>query len=156
MDDRARVGDAARKVVDSHDPHAVSSQEFLGACFDAGLSWVHFPEGLGGLGVSRGLQAAADTILQAAGGPSSNGSMRAVLLKRGNQTIATIDLYDYLTTGNSAPDVRVEANDVIFVQPNEVHQFRNTGERPMRFLCLIPNSAAGKSVKVAPECGVQD
>ena len=43
--------------------------EFLGACFDAGLSWVHFPEGLGGLGVSRGLQAVADGILQGAGGP---------------------------------------------------------------------------------------
>ncbi len=30
---------------------------------------VHFPEGLGGLGVSRGLQAVADRILQGAGGP---------------------------------------------------------------------------------------
>jgi len=45
------------------------------------------------------------------------------------------------------------AGDVIFVQPNEVHQFRNTGAKPMRFLCLIPNSATGKAVKVAPECG---
>src|SRR5918996_6444515 len=70
MDDRARVEEAARKVVESHDPHVVPIQEFLGACFDAGLSWVHFPEGLGGLGVSRGLQAAADTILQGAGGPN--------------------------------------------------------------------------------------
>lgn len=30
---------------------------------------MHFPEGLGGLGVSRGLQAVADRILQDAGGP---------------------------------------------------------------------------------------
>ena len=30
---------------------------------------MHFPEGLGGLGVSRGLQAVADRILQGAGGP---------------------------------------------------------------------------------------
>ena len=45
------------------------------------------------------------------------------------------------------------AGDVIFVQPNEVHQFRNTGPEPMRFLCLIPNSATGKSLTVAPECG---
>lgn len=43
--------------------------EFLGACFDAGLSWVHFPEGLGGLGVSRGLQAVVDALLQEAGAP---------------------------------------------------------------------------------------
>ena len=29
---------------------------FLGAQFDLGLAWVHFPEGEGGLGVSPGLQ----------------------------------------------------------------------------------------------------
>jgi quercetin dioxygenase-like cupin family protein len=47
------------------------------------------------------------------------------------------------------------AGDVILVKPNEIHQFRNTGERPMKFLCLIPNSATGKQVKVPPECGVE-
>jgi quercetin dioxygenase-like cupin family protein len=47
------------------------------------------------------------------------------------------------------------SGDVIFVQPNEVHQFRNTGATPMKFLCLIPNSATGKAVKVAPECGIE-
>lgn len=52
-----------------HDPTSVSAREILGAWFDAGLSWVHFPEGLGGLGVSRGLQVAVDEILQDAGGP---------------------------------------------------------------------------------------
>ncbi len=64
-----RVADAARRVVAEHDPKSVPIPEFLGACFDAGLSWVHFPEGFGGLGVSRGLQAVADRILQGAGGP---------------------------------------------------------------------------------------
>jgi alkylation response protein AidB-like acyl-CoA dehydrogenase len=68
MDDSARVEQAARQVVQSHDPRKVPLQEFLGACFDAGVSWVHFPEGLGGLGVSRGLQPVADEILQNAGG----------------------------------------------------------------------------------------
>ena len=48
---------------------------------------------------------------------------------------------------------KFKAGDVIFVEPNEVHQFRNAGQSPMRFLCLIPNSATGKAVKVAPECG---
>ena len=56
-------------VVADHDPKTVPIPEYLGACYDAGLSWVHFPEGLGGLGVSRGLQAVADRILQGAGGP---------------------------------------------------------------------------------------
>ncbi|CAN3126598.1 acyl-CoA dehydrogenase family protein [Mycobacterium sp. smrl_JER01] len=67
--DADRVADAARRVVDEHNPRTVPVQEFLGACFDAGLSWVHFPESFGGLGVSRGLQAVADRILQGAGGP---------------------------------------------------------------------------------------
>lgn len=67
--DADRIADAARRVVQTHDPKSVPIPEFLGACFDAGLSWVHFPEGFGGLGVSRGLQAVADRILQGAGGP---------------------------------------------------------------------------------------
>jgi alkylation response protein AidB-like acyl-CoA dehydrogenase len=67
--DADRVADAARQVVAEHDPKSVPIPQFLGACFDAGLSWVHFPEGFGGLGVSRGLQAVADRILQGAGGP---------------------------------------------------------------------------------------
>ena len=47
------------------------------------------------------------------------------------------------------------AGDVIFVAPNDVHQFRNTGGEPMRFLCLIPNAATGRSVTVVPECGIE-
>ena len=47
----------------------------------------------------------------------------------------------------------VRAGDVVFVKPDEVHQFRNTGPGPLRFLCLIPNSAASLPVTVAPECG---
>lgn len=49
----------------------------------------------------------------------------------------------------------LSAGDVVFVEPNDVHQFRNTGSEPMRFLCLIPNSAAGKNVSVVPECGLE-
>lgn len=67
--DADRVADLARRVVTDHDPKKVPIPEYLAACYDAGLSWVHFPEGLGGLGVSRGLQAVADRILQGAGGP---------------------------------------------------------------------------------------
>jgi quercetin dioxygenase-like cupin family protein len=50
--------------------------------------------------------------------------------------------------GNSEHPLK--AGDVVFVRPNEVHQFRNTGGGPLKFLCLIPNSAAGKPVTVAP------
>ncbi len=52
-------------------------------------------------------------------------------------------------------ELSLAAGDVVFVAPNDVHQFRNTGSEPMRFLCLIPNSATGKSVSVVPECGIE-
>ena len=45
------------------------------------------------------------------------------------------------------------AGSVVYVAPNDIHQFRNTGEEPMRFLCVIPNSAATKSITPLPECG---
>ncbi|SDK19909.1 acyl-CoA dehydrogenase family protein [Nonomuraea jiangxiensis] len=45
-----------------HDP-AGDRLEFLRARFDAGLAWVWFPEGLGGLGASRELQQVVDREL---------------------------------------------------------------------------------------------
>lgn len=48
----------------------------------------------------------------------------------------------------------LEPGDVVLVSPDDVHQFRNTGSTPLKFLCLIPNSATGKTVTVVPECGV--
>ena len=47
----------------------------------------------------------------------------------------------------------LKAGDVVFVAPDEVHQFRNTGDRPMRFLCLVPNSVY--QAPVTPECGTE-
>lgn len=53
--------------------------------------------------------------------------------------------------GNERP---LRPGDVVFVAPNDVHQFRNTGATSFKMLCLIPNSAADKKVTtVAPECG---
>ncbi len=46
----------------------------------------------------------------------------------------------------------LKGGDVVFVAPNDVHQFRNTGQRPMKFLCMVPNSSSSQQVTVAPEC----
>lgn len=46
----------------------------------------------------------------------------------------------------------LRAGDVVFVRPDEVHQFRNTGKQPLRFLCMVPNDATRKSALVRPEC----
>lgn len=50
----------------------------------------------------------------------------------------------------------LKAGDVIFVAPDEVHQFRNTGGQPMKFLCMVPLSATSQTAIVAPECGTTD
>jgi quercetin dioxygenase-like cupin family protein len=49
----------------------------------------------------------------------------------------------------------LKAGDVVYVHPNDIHQFRNDGNAPVKMLCLIPNAAYGKDVKVVPECGVE-
>jgi mannose-6-phosphate isomerase-like protein (cupin superfamily) len=43
----------------------------------------------------------------------------------------------------------------VFVPPNEVHQFRNTGSGPLKFLCLIPHPLRGMSEPCAAACGCQ-
>ncbi len=48
--DRARVEAALDELLSTHDPRAVDDRTFRGARFDAGLAWVHFPVGHGGLG----------------------------------------------------------------------------------------------------------
>jgi alkylation response protein AidB-like acyl-CoA dehydrogenase len=45
--------------------------EWLGARFDAGLAWVHFPVGLGGLDAPRSEQHAVDEAFTAAGAPEA-------------------------------------------------------------------------------------
>ncbi|MFF4126245.1 acyl-CoA dehydrogenase family protein [Microbispora rosea] len=62
--DEASVAERARAFLAEHDPAATDRLEFLRARFDAGLAWVHFPEGLGGLGAPRELQAVADRELK--------------------------------------------------------------------------------------------
>ena len=51
------VVERCEKLLADHRPARHPTVEFLGAQFDAGLAWVHFPEGYGGLGASP--QAAA-------------------------------------------------------------------------------------------------
>jgi len=45
---------------------------------------------------------------------------------------------------------RLRAGDVVYV-----HQFRNPGRKPLKFLCLIPNSGNNPAGIVAPECGCE-
>ncbi|MDZ7791695.1 MAG: acyl-CoA dehydrogenase family protein [Xanthomonadales bacterium] len=59
------------RLLDEHPPAQADATEFWGAQFDAGLAWVHFPVGYGGLGVRPGLQELVNRRLRAAGAPNN-------------------------------------------------------------------------------------
>ena len=50
----------------------------------------------------------------AAGGPSLSGSMRSVQLKRNNQTVTELDMYDLLLAGDKSKDAPLMPGDVIY------------------------------------------
>jgi quercetin dioxygenase-like cupin family protein len=47
----------------------------------------------------------------------------------------------------------VRPGTAIFVPPNEMHQFRNTGAGPLKFLCLIPHPLRGVREVCVAACG---
>jgi polysaccharide biosynthesis/export protein len=55
------------------------------------------------------------TALYAAGGPTINGSMRTVQVRRGGMSVDTLDVYDYLVRGDASHDARLQTGDVLFV-----------------------------------------
>jgi protein involved in polysaccharide export with SLBB domain len=55
------------------------------------------------------------TALYAAGGPTTNGSMRRVEIKRGGRVVDSLDLYDYLLRADASHDPRLQSGDVVFV-----------------------------------------
>ena len=68
--DETRVDDAVAEFLAAHDPTSMSAYEFRGAQYDAGLAWVHFPDGYGGLGLPPTLQKRIDSPLREAGAPN--------------------------------------------------------------------------------------
>jgi alkylation response protein AidB-like acyl-CoA dehydrogenase len=76
-----------RAFLAEHDPHEMPKQDFLNARFDAGLAWVHYPEGLGGLGLSRSLQQIVDAEFAAAGSPGNDAERNAIGLGMAAPTI---------------------------------------------------------------------
>lgn len=68
---RADVLRRVDALLDAVDPATTERLDFLDARYDAGLAWVHVPEGHGGLGLPRSLQAVVDDALAAAGAPDN-------------------------------------------------------------------------------------
>ncbi len=65
--------DVQRRIDDllaANPPALTDRQSFLEAQFDAGLAWIAFPEGCGGVGLPPKLQRLVDTVLAKAGAPT--------------------------------------------------------------------------------------
>jgi alkylation response protein AidB-like acyl-CoA dehydrogenase len=76
-----------REFLDTHDPGATEPLEFLRARYDAGLAWVHFPSGLGGLDAPRALQPVVDEAFAAAGAPRNQPERNVIGLGMAAPTI---------------------------------------------------------------------
>jgi alkylation response protein AidB-like acyl-CoA dehydrogenase len=72
MTDADELRRRTQELLAAHPPAGTDRLDFLRARFDAGLAWVHYPEGLGGLGAPRSLQAVVDAELAAAGAPDND------------------------------------------------------------------------------------
>ena len=62
------------------------------------------------------LSTLVDTLF-ASGGPSIQGSMRHIELRRGSEIVTDFDLYDLIAHGDKSKDVKVLAGDVLFIPP---------------------------------------
>lgn len=65
------VAGLVRDFLAKHDPRTTERTRFLRARFDAGLAWVRYPVGLGGLGADPALQPAVDQAFAVAGAPDN-------------------------------------------------------------------------------------
>lgn len=73
-------------------------------------------------------------MLYFAGGISDIGSLRNIQIRRMNELIATFDLYELLTQGNAANDIRLHSGDVIFIPTAQKTTFIDGAvKRPGRF-----------------------
>lgn len=56
-------------------------------------------------------------VLFFAGGPTENGSLRNINVKRAGKTVGSFDFYDLLIRGNINSDIRLFSNDAIVIEP---------------------------------------
>lgn len=78
--DLQKVEAALDALLADHDPSTESYREFRGHQFDAGLAWVQFPTGHGGLGVAPQLQKVANKRLAEAGAAPTDPSQFFIAL----------------------------------------------------------------------------
>ncbi|WP_329126559.1 acyl-CoA dehydrogenase family protein [Streptomyces sp. NBC_01465] len=72
LTDAAELRRRTQELMTAHPVASTAPADFLKARFDAGLAWVHYPVGLGGLDAPRSLQSVVDAELAAAGAPDND------------------------------------------------------------------------------------
>jgi alkylation response protein AidB-like acyl-CoA dehydrogenase len=98
------VSAKVEEFLEAFPPGATGVEAFLGAQFDAGLAFVHFPEGYGGLGLSRKLQPIIATRLREVGAPALSsrnpigyGMAAPTILAMGSEAMKKRDLRPLFT-----------------------------------------------------------
>jgi alkylation response protein AidB-like acyl-CoA dehydrogenase len=81
-----------------HDHLTTDRIEFLRARFDAGLAWVHFPVGRGGLGLTPGLQPDVDARFAEAGAPDNHPRINVIGLGMAAPTLMAYGTEEQLDT----------------------------------------------------------
>jgi len=56
-------------------------------------------------------------VLFFSGGPTENGSLRRITVKRDGESINELDFYEFLIKGNIKNDIRLQSNDAILINP---------------------------------------
>ena len=69
----------------------------------------------------------AYNVLYAAGGPTINGSLRSIEVRRLGTLVGTLDLYSFLGVGGKASDIPLQPGDVIYI-PSRYSSVALTGE----------------------------
>jgi len=49
----------------------------------------------------------------------------------------------------------IRPGSVVFVPPHQLHQFRNTGPGPLKFLCLVPHPLRDMTGSCVAACGCE-
>lgn len=71
--------------------------------------------------------ASAFNALYLSGGPNANGSFREIRVMRDNKLLTTIDVYDYLINANTAANITLRDQDILFI-PAFRKRVETTGE----------------------------
>ena len=80
-----------------------------------------------------------------------NFSMRHFVVEPGGHTPRHSHDYEHQVivlegSGEAEHDgetINVNKGDVLYVEPDKLHQFRNTGSQPLQFICMVPQERIG-------------